>query len=78
MFIDSIYYIDKIIITTYIATTFLKIIEFSDAPSTGFGPSRSQCKIHQQMIGWSGNLRGISKSEEVSFQMVMERNYPIC
>ena len=33
-----------------------------------------QCKIHQQVIGWSGNL---SKSKKVNFQMVTERNYAI-
>ena len=34
-----------------------------------------QCKVHQQMIRWSGNLGRISRSEKVTFQMVTERNY---
>ena len=33
-------------------------------------------KIHQQMIGCSWNLGGISESEKVSFQMVMEQTTP--
>jgi len=36
-----------------------------------------QCKVHQQMIRWSGNLGRINKSEKVSFQMVTEINYAI-
>ena len=38
---------------------------------------RVQCKGHQQMIGWSGNLGRIGKSEKVSFQLVTERKYPM-
>ena len=30
-------------------------------------------KIYQQIIRWSKNLRGISESEKVSFQMLTER-----
>ena len=41
-----------------------------------------QCKVHQQMIIWSGNLGRLSKSEKVSFQMLTERtmlfNYLTC
>ena len=36
-----------------------------------------QCKFHQQLIRWSGNLGRIVKSEKVSFQMVTERHYAI-
>ena len=32
------------------------------------------CKVYQQMIRRDRNLGRISKSEKVSFQMVMERN----
>jgi len=32
------------------------------------------CKIPQELIEYSKNLGGISKSEKVSFQMVMEKN----
>ena len=64
---------EKIRITTIsTAPISSKIIEFSGTPSTGVGQSHSQ-----QMIGCSGNLEGISRSERVSFQMVMEINYAI-
>jgi len=36
---------------------------------------QAQLKVHQQMIRRSGNLTRISKSENVSFKMVTERNY---
>jgi len=32
-----------------------------------------QCKVHQQIIRWSGKLGMISESEKVSFQMTVER-----
>ena len=51
-----------------------KRIELWCTPST-LGFSKVRCKIHQQMIGCSGNLGGISESEAVSFQMATERNY---
>ena len=45
----------------------------------GFGQTHNPgtSKVHQQMIRWSGNLARIRKSEQVSFQMVNERNYAI-
>jgi len=36
-----------------------------------------QYKVHRKIIKWNGNLGRISKSEKVSFQMVMERKYVI-
>ena len=38
---------------------------------------RVRCKVHQQMIKWSGNLGRISEHEKVSFQIVTERNYAV-
>ena len=36
-----------------------------------------QCRILQQMIGCNKNVGGISKSEKMSIEMMMERNYAI-
>ena len=40
----------------------------------GFGKlmDQVQCKFHQQVIRWSGNLGRISKSEKVGFEMLTE------
>jgi hypothetical protein len=57
-----------------------KRIELNGAPIVqGLGKLilQVQCKVHQEMIRWSGNLGRINKSEKVSFQIVTGRKYAI-
>jgi len=64
---------------TPIAPISSKRIELSGGLSTGVGQTHSPGKMQSSltMIKWKGNLGRVSESENVSFQMAMERNYAI-